>query len=215
MSAGRVALSCAVLVCALGWTASAGAAFSARIQTIDAQQRARMIGVSWHRGCPVSLSQLRVVKLSHRTFAGGTRTGTLVVNREVASQVVAIFRRLYDAGVPIRRMVAVDAYGGSDFRSIEADNTSAFNCRYVDGTTRFSEHAYGRAIDINPIENPYVSGGTTSHAASRPYLDRANVRPGMAVAGGPLVEAFRRAGWGWGGLWSGAVDYQHFSASGR
>ena len=94
-------------------------------------------------------------------------------------------------GFPIRRMIPVDAYGGSDFRSIEADNTSAFNCRYVDGTTRWSEHAYGRAIDLNPIENPYVtSAGTTSHRASRPYLRRTPYRPGMAAEGGTLVRAF-------------------------
>ena len=120
------------------------------------------------------------------------------------------------AAIPIRRMVPVDAYGGSDFRSIEADNTSAFNCRFVDGTTRYSEHAYGRAIDVNPIENPYVTrGGTTSHPASRPYLRRTPFRPGMAVEGRALVRAFDAIGWGWGGRWSGAKDYQHFSASGR
>ncbi len=102
-----------------------------------------------------------------------------------------------------------------DYRSIEADNTSAFNCRYVDGTTRWSNHAYGRAIDVNPIENPYVtSSGTTSHRASAPYLRRSPVRRGMAVEGGPLVAAFAAAGWGWGGRWSGAKDYQHFSADG-
>ena len=105
---------------------------------------------------------------------------------------------------------------GSDFSSIEADNTSAFNCRYVDGTTRWSEHAYGRAIDLNPIENPYVTaGGTTSHRASRSFLRRAPYRPGMAVEGGAVVRAFDAVGWGWGGRWSGARDYQHFSASGR
>ena len=88
-------------------------------------------------------------------------------------------------------MTPVDAYGGSDFRSIEADNTSAFNCRFVDGTTRYSEHAYGRAIDINPIENPYVtSAGTTSHPASRPYVRRTPFRPGMAAEGHALVRAF-------------------------
>jgi hypothetical protein len=113
-------------------------------------------------------------------------------------------------------MEPVDAYGASDFRSIEADNTSAFNCRYVDGTTRWSEHAYGRAIDVNPIENPYVtSSGTTSHPASAPYLRRTPYRAGMAVEGGALVRAFAAAGFGWGGRWSGAKDYQHFSASGR
>ncbi len=126
-----------------------------------------------------------------------------------------MFRRLFHAGFPIRRMRLVDAYGGSDFRSIEADNTSAFNCRYVDGTRRWSEHAYGRAIDVNPIENPYVSDGRTSHRASRPYVDRAPCRRGMACPGNVLVRAFREIGWGWGGDWRGVKDYQHFSASGR
>ena len=174
-----------------------------------------MTGVSWRPSCPVALRDLRVLTMTYRGFDGHAHTGTLVVHRDVARAVVGAFRELYSSGVPVRRMVPVDAYGGSDFRSIEADNTSAFNCRYVDGTTRWSEHAYGRAIDINPIENPYVSGGRTSHAASRPYLDRSRRRPGMAVEGGALVRAFDRIGWGWGGRWSGAKDYQHFSASSR
>ena len=161
------------------------------------------------------LRDLRLLRLGHRTFGGGTRVGRLIVHRDVARDVVAVFRRLYAAGVPIRRMVPVDAYGASDFRSIEADNTSAFNCRYVEGTTRWSEHAYGRAIDVNPIENPYVSGGRTSHRASVPYLDRTRRRPGMAFEGGALVRAFDAIGWGWGGRWSSVKDYQHFSASGR
>ena len=111
-------------------------------------------------------------------------------------------------------MVPVDAYGGSDFRSIEADNTSAFNCRYVDGTTRWSEHAYGRAIDVNPIENPYVS--RRHHLAPR---ERPVPRPRAATArawprGRRAVRAFDAVGWGWGGRWSGAKDYQHFSETG-
>jgi hypothetical protein len=129
---------------------------------------------------------------------------------------VATFRALYAASFPIRRMQPVDAYDGDDFRSIEADNTSAFNCRPVSGGTGWSQHAYGRAIDVNPIENPYVSvAGTTEHRASRPYLDRTRHRPGMAYPGGTLVSAFAARGWGWGGLWSGAKDYQHFSATGH
>jgi hypothetical protein len=112
-------------------------------------------------------------------------------------------------------MELVDRYGASDFRSIEADNTSAFNCRYVDGTSRWSEHSYGRAIDVNPIENPYVSGGRTSHRASEPYLDRTPCRRGMACPGNVLVRAFAAVGWGWGGDWTSVKDYQHFSASGR
>jgi hypothetical protein len=114
-------------------------------------------------------------------------------------------------------MRLVDAYGASDFRSIEADNTSAFNCRFVDGTTRWSNHAYGRAIDVNPIENPYVTGsGTTSHPRSRKYIDRSSRRHrAMILRGDKTVRAFRAEGWGWGGNFSGYHDYQHFSANGR
>jgi hypothetical protein len=178
--------------------------------------RERMTGVSWRRGCPVPLADLRLVRARYVGFDGKAHAGRIVVHRDVARDVVAVLRRLYAARFPIRRMLPVDTYGGSDFRSIEADNTSAFNCRYVDGTRRWSEHAYGRAIDLNPIENPYVtSAGTTSHAASRPFLRRAPYRAGMAVEGGAVVRAFDAVGWGWGGRWSGARDYQHFSASGR
>ncbi len=175
-----------------------------------------MTGVSWRPGCPVPLRDLRLVTARHWGFDGRARTGRLVVHRDVAKPVLGVLRTLYRKRFPIRRMWLVDAYGASDFRSIEADNTSAFNCRYVDGTTRWSEHAYGRAIDVNPIENPYVSSsGTTSHARSRPYLRRAPYRKGMAVEGGVLVRAFDAAGFGWGGRWSSPKDYQHFSASGR
>jgi hypothetical protein len=120
-------------------------------------------------------------------------------------------------GFPIRRMVPVDTYRGSDFRSIEADNTSAFNCRFVDGTTRWSNHAFGRAIDVNPIENPYVTGsGTTSHRASRKYIDRSSRRHrAMILRGDKTVRAFRAQGWGWGGNFTGYKDWQHFSADGR
>ena len=112
---------------------------------------------------------------------------------------LAVLRRLYAEGFPIRRMVPVDAYGGSDYRSIEADNTSAFNCRYVDGTTRWSEHAYGRAIDVNPIENPYVtSAGTTSHPASRPYLSADTVPPGHGGRGPRARRSVRRGRLGLG-----------------
>ena len=189
-------------------------AFRGTIERIDAAQAKRMTGVSWRRGCPVALRDLRLLRLSHWDFRGQARTGRLIVHRDVAQEIVEVFRDLYAARFPIRRMVPVDAYGGSDFRSIEADNTSAFNCRFVEGTTRWSNHASGTAIDLNPIENPYVSGGRTSHRASRSYVDRSRRRPGMAYAGGAVVRAFDRIGWGWGERWSSVKDYQHFSASG-
>jgi hypothetical protein len=190
--------------------------FSASVTPVDAAAARTMTGRSWHEGCPVGLADLRIVRATTLGFDGRAHPGRIVVHRDVARQVVQVLRRLYETRFPIRRMVPIDAYGASDFRSIEADNTSAFNCRFVDGTTRWSEHAYGRAIDLNPIENPYItSAGTTSHPASAPYLDRSRALPGMAVEGSPVVEAFDAAGWGWGGRWSGAHDTQHFSASGR
>ena len=207
------------LVCALILTAPAApvpSAFRGTIERIDSAQAKRMTGVSWRPSCPVGLRDLRLLRLPYWGFDGRSRIGRLIVHRDVAVKMRQVFRDLYAARFPIRRMVPVDAYGGSDFRSIEADNTSAFNCRFVEGTTRWSNHAFGRAIDVNPIENPYVSGGSTAHAASRPYVDRARRRPGMAFEGGALVRAFDRIGWGWGGRWASSVkDYQHFSETGR
>jgi hypothetical protein len=211
-----VAVVVLVLVLGTSSAAATGTAFRGSVSPLPASLRATMTGVSWRPGCPVGLDDLRLVRARHWGFDGRVHTGRLVVHRDVAGDVVTVLRRLYDARFPIRRMVPVDAYGASDFRSIEADNTSAFNCRYVDGTSRWSEHAYGRAIDLNPIENPYVtSSGTTSHGASRPYLRRAPYRAGMAVEDGAVVRAFDAVGWSWGGRGSGVKDYQHFSASGR
>jgi hypothetical protein len=199
-----------------GATGDAKPPFAGSIERLPASLRATMTGVSWRPGCPVGLDDLRLVRARHHGFDGRVRTGRLVVHRDVAPAMLRVLRRLYAARFPIRRMVPVDAYGGSDFRSIEADNTSAFNCRFVDGTRRWSNHAYGRAIDVNPIENPYVtSAGTTSHPRSVPYLRRTPAAPGLALEGGPLVRAFDAEGWGWGGRWDGAKDYQHFSADGR
>jgi D-alanyl-D-alanine carboxypeptidase len=213
----RSVLGLALLTALLGAGSAdtATSKFRGTVELISPAQAEQMNGVSWRKGCPVSLRDLRLLTVQHWGFDGKVRTGRLIVHEEVSRQLVDVFRELYAAHFPIRRMVPVDAYGGSDFRSIEADNTSAFNCRYVDGATRWSEHAYGRAIDVNPIENPYVSGRRTSHAASRPYLDRARHRPGMAYEGGALVRVFDAIGWGWGGRWTSAQDYQHFSASGR
>lgn len=211
-------LAAAVLALATAAPGVAGSSpppFRSSVSTLTATERAAMSPGAWRPGCPVGPASLRVVRVSHWDFSGRVRTGRIVVHRQVANQVVAIMRQIYRARYPIRWMVPIERFGGSDFRSIEADNTSAFNCRYVDGTRRWSEHAYGRAIDINPIENPFVSGGSTSHPASVPYLRRTPRRAGMIVAGDDVTRAFASAGWGWGGRWSGAKDYQHFSASGR
>jgi hypothetical protein len=207
----------AALACLAAWPAGASAAgFEFSSHRIDAGVKERIVGRSWHRGCPVGLGRLRYLRVAHWGWHGRRRVGELVVNRDAVGAMRTAFARLYRARFPIRRMRLVDDYGGSDYGSIEADNTSAFNCRPVTGGGRWSEHAYGRAVDVNPIENPYVAAdGTTAHARSRPYLRRRPHRRGMAFRGGALVRAFAAAGWGWGGRWSGPTDFQHFSASGR
>jgi hypothetical protein len=171
---------------------------------------------SWRPGCPVGLAELRELQLSYWGFDGKRHLGALLVNARVADDVLRVFGRLYRARFPIHRMEPIDAYRGSDEASMAADNTSAFNCRYAvaSGPKRWSVHAYGQAIDVNPVENPYLEGGLVRPRAGRAYLDRSRVRPGMAVAGGVLVDAFRAAGWAWGGRWSGTPDYQHFSSTG-
>jgi hypothetical protein len=192
-------------------------AYHAQVAVLSPAERRAMTPKVWRSGCPVPLSDLRRVTLTYVGFDGRAHQGALIVNRTVAAPVTRAFGDLYAARFPIRRMVPIEAYGGSDFGSIEADNTSAFNCRSATGSSHWSEHAYGRAIDIDPIENPYVDNGATSHPASRPYVDRARVRnrPGVITDGGAVTRAFARIGWGWGGRWSGPRDYQHVSASGR
>lgn len=146
-------------------------AFIATITVLSARARRAMTGPVWRKDCPVGLAQLRAVRVAYVDFGGVARVGTIVVHRAHAQRTVRAFRALYIARFPVRRIRPIEHYGGSDARSIEADNTSAFNCRRVTGGTRWSEHAYGRAIDLNPIENPYVLGGRTSHArASRSWI---------------------------------------------
>ena len=171
---------------------------------------------SWHVGCPVSPAQLRRLRLTYWGFDGRAQTGTLVVNARAVSPLTRVFSRLYAARFPIRRMRPIDAYGGSDERSLDADNTAAFNCRYAvaSGPKHWSVHAYGLAVDVNPVENPYLEAGRVHPRAGRAYLDRSRYRRGMAVRGRLLVNAFASVGWPWGGRWTGSPDYQHFSSTG-
>jgi hypothetical protein len=169
---------------------------------------------SWHAGCPVARSSLRLITMRYRGFDGRMHEGRLVVSVRVAPGVVRVFRRLYDAGYPIRRMVPIDAYGNDDDRSLAADNTAGFNCRRAVGGSGWSMHASAEAIDVNPRENPYVIGSRVLPPAGRPFLSRPFVA-GVIHHGDAVWRAFRSIGWGWGGDWKGAVDYQHFSSTGR
>ncbi len=204
----------AIVLAALALSVSP--AFHGRAERIDAATRARMTGVSWHRGCPVGFGRLRLLTVSHWGFDGRVHRGRLVVNRDAAAAMLGVMRSLYRERYPIRQMRLVDAYGANDHRSMAADNTSAFNCRFVAGSEGvWSEHAYGRAIDVNPIENPYVTAsGYVSPPQGAPYAQRARRAPGLIHRGGEVVAAFAAAGWEWGGNWDWPKDYQHFSATG-
>jgi D-alanyl-D-alanine carboxypeptidase-like protein len=187
--------------------------FVAHVEHVTAAQ----LPYSWRPGCPVGPAQLRRVRMRYVGFDGRAHAGQLIVNARVAGTVVAVFRELYRARFPIRRMLPIDVYHGSDARSTAADNTSSFNCRFAvaPGAKHWSMHAYGEAIDINTVENPYIQSGRVTPANAAAYADRTNVRRGMAVAGGALVRAFDAVGWGWGGRWAGSPDFQHFSTNGR
>ena len=205
---------------AFAHVAPAGAAgrlgYTATIRPLPHGVRAWMNGVSWHPGCPVHLRALRLVTLRYWGFDRQAHRGRLVVHRDVAEKVVGIFRRLYQASFPIRQMRLVDYYGADDRTSMEHDNTSAFNCRWRAGQPGvWSQHAYGRAIDVNPVENPYVWSGGVSPWNGAPFVDRSHRRRGMIFHGDAVWRVFRDRSWEWGGDWSSVKDYQHFSRNGR
>jgi D-alanyl-D-alanine carboxypeptidase len=193
-----------------GASAATGATpeFRAKVSTV----RWDDLRFTYHAGCPVGPSQLRTIEVSYWDFAGEPRTGKLVVARRVAGDVVDVFRQLWAKRFPIRRLQPISAYRGDDDASMAADNTSGFNCRFVAGTSHWSMHAYGEAIDVNTVENPYVRGSTVKPPAGRAFLDRSRYRKGMAMSDGVLVRAFASVGWKWGASFG---DYQHFSTTGR
>ncbi len=204
----------AVALASLGM--SGQPAFQGHSEPIEGKVRERIVGSSWHQGCPVGLGDLRLLELTYLDFDGDAKHGRLIVNERSADGILAVFKRLYNIGYPVRKMSLVDRYDANDSRSTRADNTSAFNCRYVAGTTRWSMHAYGIAIDINPVENPYVSGSHFTPPNGEPYLDRSRNAPGMIHDGDRVEKAFaRRAGWEWLGDGPQSIrDYQHFSENG-
>jgi D-alanyl-D-alanine carboxypeptidase len=185
--------------------------FAATIEVVTAED----LYASWRPGCPVPLEQLRAIDVRHFGNDGAVHTGRLIIAANLANGMVDIFRDLYNARFPIQRMEPIDVYGGDDMRSIKANNTSAFNCRAVTGGSGWSEHAYGRAIDVNPFVNPYVKGSTVLPPEAAPYTDRSRNDPGMIHADDAVVRAFAARGWAWGGYWSSLKDYQHFSTTGR
>lgn len=186
--------------------------FESSIEAVTLEQ----LGASWKPdlGCAAP-EQLRAVNVSHWGYDGQVHLGRLVVAATHAERMVAAFRDIYAARFPIERMVPIDAYGGDDQASMRANNTSGFNCRTVAGSTKLSQHAFGLAIDVNPLVNPYVKGGgIVDPPEGAPYADRTRNDVGMIHSDDAAVRAFAAQGWRWGGYWSQGKDYQHFSASG-
>jgi len=193
--------------------------YHAHISKITPEIKERMVrGDSWREGCPVPLSNLRYLTMDYLNFDGEYSQGEMVVHADVADEVVEIFQHLYSMNYAIHKMELVSNYGANDWQSIEADNTSAFNCRPVTGKKKkWSKHAYGKAIDINPIANPYISkSGHISHKASQVYRKRRHrdiynfADRALLLANDPATKLFKSYGWKWGGDWRSIKDYQHF-----
>jgi hypothetical protein len=205
---------------------SAAIAFHGTAAPLTLAQRTAVIQAGeYHRGCPVTLSQVRLVTVSYYGFDHRKHTGQILVGARVAAKVTKVFRRLYAMRFPIHHMEFADTYGPpSTKRPADGDFTASFECRQAAAspcsgvgnkrTGTWSEHAYGEAIDLNPVENPYVGCGMTRDKTALSYLNRNRIRRGMVT---PAVLAlFHSIGWGWGGAWTGSTkDYMHFSANGH
>jgi hypothetical protein len=196
--------------------------FESSIRPLSASVQQQLEGRFWHSGCPVSLSQLRILSVSYLGFDGRAHTGQLVVNQDVAAPLASVFSQLYGLGFPIRHMQLADMYGPVRKQPKDGDVTASFECRDAVpspctggmSTGTWSNHAYGHAVDLNPVENPYVGCGMTRDPKALKYLDRSRLRPGMVTPA--VIAAFRSIGWGWGGSWSGSTkDYMHFSVNGH
>ena len=167
-------------------------------------------GVTFHDTTPFGYDFLAYLTVTHVNFYGESVLGHLIVAADIAYEVLDIFREMYYGEFPIHSIILIDYFGASDYLSMAANNSHAFNFRYIAGTNTVSRHGFGVAIDINPVQNPYIRGGTIWPAAGAAYLDRSYVRPGMIVPGNVAYNAFMSRGWTWGGYWTSLRDYHHF-----
>ena len=189
-----------------------GTGFASRVKPAPA----KVIGRStWKQGCPVRRDQLDWIRLTYIGFDGERHTGELLAREDVSANLVIVFRTLWKARFPIEEMRITEARELDLKPTGDGNNTGVFVCRLLFGSSTFSEHAYGLAIDVNPFQNPYHRGEVVIPELASAYLDRQDQRPGMILDGGPVVAAFDRIGWSWGGRWRTLKDLQHFSLRGR
>lgn len=179
--------------------------------SLSEEVRDRIIGVSYKDNDKIKIEDLVYVQVTHWGFDDKEYTGELIVNKKIANDVVEIFQELYEAKFPIDKINIIDEYDASDELSMLDNNSSAFCYREVPGSNgKLSNHSYGIAIDINPVQNPYVKNDIILPESGKEYLDRENIRKGMIVEGDPCYNAFKQRGWIWGGEWNSLKDYQHF-----
>lgn len=170
----------------------------------------QITGSSFHENPHFDLDHLAYLTITHVDFDGKSRHGHIIVAASIAEEVLDIFKEIYEAKFPIARVRLIDYYNASDYYSMADNNSVGFNYRVIAGTNTLSRHAWGMAIDINTIQNPYIRGNTIWPEAGANYLDRTNVRPGMIVPGDAVYNAFISRGWIWGGHWTNPIDYHHF-----
>ena len=168
---------------------------------------------TWRPECPVPRDELRWVLVTFWGFDGEVHTGELMLRADAVESVVAGFAHLHERRFPIEEMRIVDTPELDAPPTGDGNNTTAFVCRPTRGSTAWSEHAQGRAVDINPFHNPYVKGDVVLPELATAYVDRTDLRPGMLTADD--VAGFTGVGWGWGGVWRSLQDHMHLSASGR
>jgi hypothetical protein len=196
--------------------------FAGRIVPVPAALEREMRGTTWTPGCPVPIADLRVLRFNYWGFDGEVKRGPMVVNASVAEDVLWVFRQLFEAGFPLKRVGLAREFVESRLEThpdTRRSVTASFNCRVVvtpaGAGDEYSQHAYGLAVDLNPLQNPYVAeDGWVRNRFARPYVDRSRHAPGMIHEGDVVVRAFDAIGWAWGGRWSGGKDYMHFSAAG-
>lgn len=185
-----------------------------KVKTLSEETIDIIDGVSFKENDKVELNDLRLVEVRHYGFDDNIHSGELIVHKKVAEEVCDIFEELLQAEFPIEKIRLIDEYGADDDLSMEDNNSSALCVRYITGTGNvFSNHSYGIAIDINPIQNPYVRGDTVLPPEGEDYLDRSQNKKGMIRPGDACYTAFKSRGWTWGGDWRSLKDYMHFEKS--
>lgn len=184
------------------------------IEELDQVIIDHITGKSYKEGADIPYSDLNYVRVLHIGFDGLTHIGEMIVNKAIAEDVVEIFRELYELKYPIEKMLLIDEYDADDLKSMADNNSSAFNYRFVEGTTNRSIHSEGLAIDINPLYNPYVRTRNGELEVlpenATEYVDRDKENTYYIRKDDPIYKAFVSRGFTWGGEWKNSKDYQHF-----